>query len=396
MKILEKYHRIHADIDLDAIRKNVENLMALTKPGTKGAAVIKTDGYGHGAVPIAKTIDDLVDFYCVATVNEAMNLRNNQITKPILVLGYTNEAYENMMIEQEIRPVVYTKEMMERISQKAEKLGKKAKVHLALDTGMGRIGFRDNEESAEIIAEAAKLPGLEIEGLFTHFAKADEADLTHAYGQHKRFTDFVEALRTKGVEIPVVHCANSAAIMEMPQADHVMVRMGVSLYGLYPSDEVHKDHVKLYPALSLKSQVIYVKDIEKGESVSYGGTFVAEKKTTVATISAGYGDGYFRNLSNKGYVLIHGKKAPIIGRVCMDQFMVDVSDIPDVKIEDEVTLIGRDGDQTITVEELAALAGTFNYELVCDLGKRIPRVYYKNHQIVGSKDYFNDPFEFLS
>ena len=391
MDILKKYHRIYAKIDLDAIRENVKHLMAATRPGTMGLAVIKTDGYGHGAIPIAETISDLVQWFAVATVNEAMNLRKHGIKNPILVLGYTNESYFKDLIRYDITPAMYSCEMIKDFSRVAASLGKAGKIHIKVDTGMGRIGFSDTEESVKQILELSKLPYIEMDGIFTHFSKADEADLTHAKHQYERFRHFVDALKEGGLDIPVVHCSNSAGIFELPQANESMVRMGIALYGMYPSDEVEKK-ISLTPALSLYSQVTHIKTIHEGDMVSNGGTFVAKKDMQIATISAGYGDGYPRNLSNKGYVLLHGKKAPIIGRVCMDQFMIDISDIPDVKMEDAVTLVGTEGKETITVEELAELAGTFNYEFVCDLGKRIPRVYYKDGKIVGTKDYFDDPY----
>ena len=405
MDINEKYYRAYVTINLDAIYDNVVNLRNRLMEGTHIIAVIKTDGYGHGAVPIAKTIDELVSAYAVATVDEAKNLRNHQITKPIYVIGYTHESQIERMIEDEIRPTVFTYEMAEAVSEVAVRLGKTAKVHIKIDTGMGRIGFLPNEKSLNEIKKIHALPGIEIEGIFTHFATADEKDKMETTKQLNRFRRFLHFLKNEGIEIPIRHCSNSAAIIEMPEIreDETgqgltldYVRAGIAMYGLYPSEEVDKSFVALKPALGLKSHVVYVKEVEAGTRISYGGTFVADKKMKIATIPLGYGDGYRRSLSNRGYVLIRGKKAKILGRVCMDQFMVDVTEIADVQKDDEVVLSGKSGQEEITAELLAQMATeTFNYEIVCDLGKRIPRVYYRNGEVVGTKDYFEDKYEFL-
>ena len=255
---------------------------------------------------------------------------------------------------------------------------------------MGRIGFFDDEAGLEEIKRIAALPAIEIEGVFTHFARADEGDKTYAKEQIRRFESFCDRIREQGIQIPIQHAANSAAIIDLPQAAYDMVRCGIATYGMYPSEDVNKRALALKPALSLKSHVIYVKEVEPGHGISYGSTYVTERQTTVATIPVGYADGYPRSLSSRGWVLIHGQKAPIIGRVCMDQMMVDVTGIPDVKIGDSVTLIGQDGSECITVEEMAALADTFNYEFVCNLSKRVPRIYYRNGQVIGSMDYTRD------
>lgn len=390
----EKYYRAFVTIDLDAIYENVENLSKKVKKGTKLIAVIKTDGYGHGAIPIARTIDNLVGAYAVATVDEAENLRRHNIQKPIYVIGYTHESQLDRMIVNDIRTTVFTYEMAKAVSECAKRLNKAANIHIKVDTGMSRIGFEPNDENVKLIKEISKLDNIFIEGIFTHFAKADEKDKAFTFEQLQRFNSFIKQLEDIGVNIPVKHCSNSAAIMEISEGNMDAVRAGIAMYGLYPSEEVDKNSVELKPALGLKSHVVYVKEIENGTPVSYGGTFVADKKMKIATIPLGYGDGYRRSLSNKGYVLINGKKAGILGRVCMDQFMVDVTDI-DVKKDDEVVLIGRSGEEVITAEMLASMAGeTFNYEIVCDLGKRIPRVFYRNGEIIGTKDYFDDKYDF--
>lgn len=393
-EINEKYYRVYVTINLDAIYDNIVNLSKRLRDGTKIIAVVKTDGYGHGAVPIAYTIDELVSAYAVATVDEAENLRRHNITKPVYVIGYTHESQLERMIKNEIRPTVFTYEAAKAVSETAVRLNMKAKIHIKIDTGMGRIGFRPDEESIAIIQKINNLEGIEIEGIFTHFATADEKDKTETRNQLNRFNRFINQLQDAGIEIPVKHCSNSAAMIEMPEANMDGVRAGIAMYGLYPSEEVDKNLVKLTPALGLKSHVVYVKEIEPGTRISYGGTFVADKKMRVATIPLGYGDGYRRSLSNRGYVLIRGQKAGILGRVCMDQFMVDVTDIDGVSKDDEVVLIGKSGDEEITAEKLAEMAGeTFNYEIVCDLGKRMPRVFYRGGRVVCTKDYFEDRYE---
>lgn len=394
MDVMEKYYRVCVTIDLDAIYNNVINLKNNLKKGTNIIAVIKTDGYGHGAVPIAYTIDELVSAYAVATVDEAVNLRENGIVKPIYVIGYTHERQLERIIKNDIRLTIFTYESAEAVSKAAIKLNKQGYIHIKLDTGMSRIGFADNEESIEIIKKISQLNNISIEGLFTHFATADEKDKSKTYKQLERFVEFANKLEAEGIKIPIKHCSNSAAMMEIKDANMDSVRAGIAMYGLYPSNEVDKNSVKLTPALGLRSHIIYIKEIEPGTEISYGGTFTADKKMKIATIPVGYGDGYRRSLSNKGYVLINGKKANILGRICMDQFMVDVTGIDDVKSGDDVIMIGKSGDEEITVEEMADIAkDTFNYEIVCDLGKRIPRVFYRNGKVVCTKDYFSDKYE---
>lgn len=390
---MKKYTRVYADINLDNIKANVRALMGATKPGTKAMAVVKADAYGHGDVAVAKAVSPLVDAYAVATVEEGVNLRENGIGKMILVLGYVDEMHFENVINKDISVPLFDTETAEGLSAVAVKLGKKAKCHIKVDTGMRRIGLEPDETGRDIVKRIYELPGIELEGIFTHFATADETDKTRAYGQLEKFKAFVGELESEGINFKYRHCSNSAGIIDMPEANMDMVRLGIAMYGMYPSDEVCTDNVKLQPAIELKSFVTMVKTISRGDRVSYNGTYEAVKPTVIATVETGYGDGYPRNLSNKGYVLIRGKKAPITGRVCMDQFMVDVTDIPGVCRGDMVTLIGHDGGQNISVEETARIAGTFNYEFVCGLGKRIPRNYYNNGKYIGSRDYFNEKWE---
>jgi alanine racemase len=387
---MKEYYRVYADIDLDAIYENVKNAKALLKKDTKMMAIVKADGYGHGAVEVARQIDELVDAYGVAILEEGIELRKAGFTKPILILGYTPKPLYPAMIRYDIATAVFTMEMAKEISDTAVAMHKNANIHIKLDTGMSRIGFAITKESKEIIEQIAKLPGIEIKGCFSHFARMDEKDKTKANEQFAKFTKMVNALEKDGVDLGIRHISNSAGIMEAPEVQMDMVRNGICLYGLYPSEEVQKERLPLKPAMELKAYVSYVKTLEPGVEIGYGGTYTTTKKTRVATIPVGYADGYSRCLSGKGSVLIHGKKAPILGRVCMDQFMVDVTGIDNVCVGDRVTLFGKDGDSCITIEEISAMAHSFNYEFVCDIGKRIPRVYYRHGKVIETKDYYPD------
>lgn len=387
---MKEYYRVYADIDLDAIYENVKNAKALLKKDTKMMAIVKADGYGHGAVEVARQIDELVDAYGVAILEEGIRTSKSRFTKPILILGYTPKPLYPAMIRYDIATAVFTMEMAKEISDTAVAMHKNANIHIKLDTGMSRIGFAITKESKEIIEQIAKLPGIEIKGCFSHFARMDEKDKTKANEQFAKFTKMVNALEKDGVDLGIRHISNSAGIMEAPEVQMDMVRNGICLYGLYPSEEVQKERLPLKPAMELKAYVSYVKTLEPGVEIGYGGTYTTTKKTRVATIPVGYADGYSRCLSGKGSVLIHGKKAPILGRVCMDQFMVDVTDIDNVCVGDRVTLFGKDGDSCITIEEISAMAHSFNYEFVCDIGKRIPRVYYRHGKVIETKDYYPD------
>lgn len=371
------HKRVCAYVDLDAIQWNLRQIHKGTLEHTKIIAVIKANGYGHGAIPIARKTEKLEFLwgFAVATAEEAYALQDAGIRKPILILGYTfEEDYEEICSRKLIVPV-FTYEMAKKMSETAQRQKSIQEVHLVVDTGMTRIGFRDDERAVRECVEISKLPGITITGMFTHFARADEFDSRPAESQLERYQAFADKLEAAGIPLCWRHCSNSAGIMNLPSANLDIVRAGIILYGLLPSQEVHRDRISLRAALTLKSHVVFVKDVEPGTPVSYGGTFVAPRKMRIATIPVGYGDGYPRSLSNKGYVLIHGKQAPIVGRVCMDQFMVDVTCIPGVQVEDVVTLIGKDGEENITVEELGELSGRFNYEFVCALAPRIPRIY---------------------
>lgn len=372
---MSRGYRVLARVNLDAIYRNVVKLKQMTPDGTKMCAVIKTDGYGHGAVPIAHRLHGVADWFAVATIEEALELRQVGIAEPILILGFTqSDCYEDL-IRYQIRPTIYALEDAKALSEVAVRMQQTARVHIKLDTGMGRLGFRPGPEAVKEIWEIAKLPCIEIEGMFTHFAKADEKDKTSVNHQLALYMQMAGELKEAGISIPIRHCSNSAGIIDNHGRELDMVRAGIVIYGLYPSDEVMKENVELEPALELKSHVVFVKTVPAGTGISYGSTFVTDKEMVIATVPVGYGDGYPRLLSNKGSVLIRGVRVPILGRVCMDQFMVDVTQIPDVERGDEVTLIGKDGDEEISADEIAKLTGTINYEVVCDLGKRIPRSY---------------------
>lgn len=385
-----QYSRVWAEIDLDAVLFNMEAMKKKLKAGTKMIAVIKADGYGHGAVEIAGAIDKLPYLYgyAVANVEEGVELRRHGIKKPILILGYVFPEQYPQLIREDISTAVFSLSMAQALSEAAAEEGKAAKIHFAIDTGMSRIGYQVSEEAAAEMEQIAGLPHIIIEGIFTHFARADETDKTAAYQQLGRFREMIAMLEARGVKIPLHHCSNSAGIMELPEANMELVRAGITLYGLLPSAEVKKESMPIRPVMMLKTRISYIKELPAGREISYGGTYVTQKEERIATIPVGYADGYARGLSNCGSVLIHGKRAPICGRVCMDQFMVNVTDIPEASIGDVVTLLGTDGGEVITMEELGELSGRFNYEFACDITKRVPRVFFQDGKQKMTKDYF--------
>ena len=369
--------RICAVIDLDAVVDNINLLTSKLEAQTKLLAVIKADGYGHGAVPIAETIDNnkRIWGFGVATASEALELRRAQIKKPILLLGYTFEEDYEDVIKYNLTPTIFAFEQVDKLAKVAHQANVTVNIHLAIDTGMNRIGFSDDDESVAEIARIINLENIFVEGIFTHFARADELEKAATQAQLKRFEEFVTKLAAKGITIPVQHCNNSAGLIQFPEANKQIVRAGIVIYGLYPSKEMAELGVKLKPAMSITSHITHLKTIKTGAAVSYGGSYVADKVTKVATIPVGYADGYARSLSNKGHVLINGCKAPIIGRICMDQLMVDASKIPDVKVLDEVVMLGNSGSETITMEDLGELSDKFNYEFACGISKRVRRIY---------------------
>ena len=381
------YDNTYVEIDLDAIDANFDAIRA--KAGVQVMAIVKADAYGHGAIQIARLLEDKCSFFGVSSIAEALELRQAGLTKPILILGYTPVETYRLVIREHIRPAIFRLEDAQALSKEAHKQGVTVPFHFAVDTGMSRLGFQATEESADIWAAIAKLPGLYAEGLFSHFATADCADLTRARAQAALFADFDRMLRERGVEIPLRHLDNSAGLMNFSH-HYEMVRSGIVTYGMYPSDEVSSDLLSLKPALQWRSRVTHIKVLEPGREISYGGTYVTTRQTRVATVPVGYADGYRRSLSGKFYVLIRGRRAPILGRVCMDQMMVDITDVPDVKIDDPVVLVGSDGNEVITMEQIAAAADSFNYEFVCGISRRVPRRYRQSGQIVKTVHYLLD------
>ena len=381
------YDNTYVEIDLDAISANFDAIRA--KAGVQVMAIVKADAYGHGAVQIARLLDSKCSFFGVSSIAEALELRQAVLTKPILILGYTPVEAFRLVLGQDIRPAIFRLDDGIALSKLAQKHGVILPFHFAVDTGMSRLGFQATEESADICAEIARLPGIVAEGLFSHFATADSADLTRAQEQARRFADFDRMLQERGVKIPLRHLDNSAGLMNFSN-HYEMVRSGIVTYGMYPSDEVDPQLLNLKPALQWRSRVTHIKMLPPGREISYGGTFVTTRKTRVATVPVGYADGYRRSLSGKFYVLIRGRRAPILGRVCMDQMMVDITDVPDVKIDDPVVLVGNDGNDVITVEEIAAAADSFNYEFVCGISRRVPRRYRQNGQIIKTIHYLLD------
>ena len=369
--------RVWKEIKLDAVKNNVKNIRGLLKDGTRLLAVIKADPYGHGAVEVAKSLlfDGGADYFGVATYGEAEQLRRAGINTPVLILGAVFGDEYAELVKDNITLTVFDFDTAKKLSDTAKKLGKTAKIHIKIDTGMARIGFLPSEDAVEEIIKISKLDGIEIEGMFSHFAKADEADKMPTRVQFEKFMFIKNELLKRGIKIPICHICNSAGIIDFPEYHLDMVRSGIITYGYYPSDFVNKDALKLESAMSFKSRVVHIKTVEAGTSVSYGGTFTAKEKMKIATVSAGYADGYNRLLSNKADVIINGERCRVLGRVCMDQLMVDATHLKNINLGDEVILFGKSGNNTVTVEETAEIIGTINYEVLCSLSKRVPGVY---------------------
>ena len=374
-------------IDLDAISANFDAIRE--KAQVPVMAVIKADAYGHGAIQVARILEKKCAFFGVSSMLEAMELRQAGLTVPILVLGHMPVKAFSTAIQDGIRPTIYRYEDALALSEAAVQTGKPARFHFAVDTGMSRIGFQASEADADLCAKIAALPGLQAEGIFSHFATADCADLSRSMQQREKFDRFCAMLQDRGVTVPIRHMNNSAGLMNFDR-HYDMVRSGIVTYGMYPSSEVSPQLLKLRPALQWLSRITHVKTLPAGREISYGGTYVTTRDTVVATVPVGYADGYRRNLSGKFYVLIHGKRAPILGRICMDQMMVDVTGIPEAQTGDRVTLVGTDGEETITMEQIAAQADSFNYEFVCGISRRVPRIYVSGGKTVHSVHYLLD------
>lgn len=368
------FDRTYAVVDLEKIRHNIKEEKKILKPGTKIMAIVKADAYGHGAIPVSRALYDLVDGYGVATVHEAMELREAGIDNMILILGYTSPNWYPEIIRYGISQTVYTKDMADGLNKEGICQGKRALIHVKLDTGMGRIGFPPTKESLSVIEDIAALPYIEIEGLFTHFARADEGGDAAARKPFEAYQKFSGWLKDAGIDTGIHHVSNSAALIDFREANLDMVRSGITTYGLYPSEKVSK-RIRLQPAMQWKSRISYLKMVPKGFPIGYGGTYTAPQDILVATVPVGYADGMKRALSNRGRVLVRGEYADIVGRICMDQFMIDVTSVAGVRDGDEVTIFGEDGKRTLPVEEIADASYSFNYEFVCSVSNRVPRKY---------------------
>ena len=378
---------VWAEIDLNKIENKMKRIKELAGD-REVIAVVKADAYGHGATSVAPVLlKNGASKLAVAVIAEGIELRDAGIKEPIMILGYTPLELGEDLINYDIEQTVYDLEYAKELSNIAKRLGKKAKIHIALDTGMGRIGFLPNEESFKDVVEICNLDGLDVCGIFTHFSTADEEDKTYTYEQFNKMKEFNDKLKEVGINIKLKHASNSGAIIDLPETYLDGVRAGIILYGYYPSNDVNKDRLKLEPALTLKTRVSHVKTLDKDMYISYGRTFKTERKSVIATLPIGYADGYLRLLSGKAKVIINGKFANVVGRICMDQCMIDVTDIGDVKVSDEVILLGEDGDLKFNADDMAEAMGTINYEVLCMIRHRIPRIYIKDNEIVEVKNY---------
>lgn len=373
------YERVRAEVNLDAIANNVREIRKNIKAGTKLIAVVKADGYGHGAVQVAKAaLAAGADELAVAILEEGIELRNSGIEVPVIILGAAFPEHSAEIIKHDLYQSVFSLESAKALAAEAKAQGKTAKIQIKLDTGMSRIGFQPEAKDMEEIAEIFALENVEVMSIFTHLSCADSSDKAYARMQNERFCSMLEELKKKGISLPPVHISNSAAIMDLPEYNYDAVRAGIILYGILPSDEVNKTALNLRQAMSIKARISHVKTLKPGECVSYGAHFRAARETIVATIPVGYADGHSRHLSNKGRVLVKGQYAPIIGNVCMDQFMIDVTDIAGVRVGDEAVLMGAQGDEMIYANDIGDLTGTIGYEVVCRVTKRVPRLYMQD------------------
>lgn len=378
---------VWAEVDLDAIKYNMREISKLAK-GKEIIAVVKADAYGHGAIDIAPIVLECgAKKLAVAVITEALELRRNNINAPIVILGCTPITLAKDLLYQDIEQTVISYEYAEALNEVAKEGKTKLPIHIAIDTGMGRIGFLPNGESLDEIQKISKLENLKITGIFSHFATADEEDKEYTELQEFKFKDFIDKLEDRGIDLGQKHIFNSAAIMDLDDSHFDAIRPGIILYGYYPSNDVKKNNLKLKPALTLKSNVVHVKTLPKGEYISYGRKFVTERESVIATLPIGYADGYTRLLSHKAKVIINGQLAPIVGNICMDQCMVDITDVSNVKVGNEVILIGEEGNSKFNADDIAELIGTINYEVICMIGKRIPRVYKLNGEIINTRNY---------
>lgn len=380
---MTEYQRVWAEINLDNIAHNIKEIRKKINENSKIMSIVKADAYGHGAIETSKVLlYNGSDSLGVAISDEGVKLRQNNIHVPILVLGYTPDLKLEDVVINNLTQTIFSFEMAQVLSQVAVRLNIIANIHIKIDTGMSRLGFRPDQSTLHIITQISKLQNIKITGIYTHFATSDMDDMAFTYEQYEKFNDFIKLLEKNNIKIPYIHVSNSGGIIDSREFDFDIVRPGIILYGLYPSKRQINDAIKLLPAMSLKTRISFIKEVEENTSISYSRTFFTNKKTIVATIPVGYADGYARDMSNKGRVLIGGEYANILGNVCMDQFMVDITNIKNVRQNDEVVLIGKQGDKEITIEEIADIQKTINYEIVCNIGKRVPRVYIKNNNFV--------------
>ncbi len=384
-----KFNRAWAEVDLDAIAHNVREIRRITNKKSEIMGVVKADAYGHGVMEVVRTIlDNGATCLAVSMLDEAIQLRKIGIDVPILILSYTDPVRVSEIIEYNVTQAVFSHDLAKALSLEAVRQKKNVKIHIKIDTGMTRVGFMPGYSAIKNVVEISKLPRIIIEGLFTHFASADEKDRSYTLMQFERFMGICSELNRIGVYIPVKHAANSAGIIEYPEMHLNMVRPGIILYGMYPSDEVDKSKIDLKPAMTLKANVILIKEVEKNTPISYGRIFTTGRESKVVTIPIGYADGYTRLLTGKGKVLINGEAAPLVGKICMDQCMADVTDFEnEVSVGDEVVLFGKQGESEIRIEDIARSIGTINYEIVSIIGKRIPRVYLKDGKIQNVLNY---------
>ena len=387
MALFRNLRPVWAEIDLDKLAHNMREIRRVSK-SEHIIAVVKADGYGHGAVDVAPVLlQNGADILAVAVVTEAVELRRSGIECPIIVLGFTPPSLINDLLTYDIEQAVYSYELAKELSKAAQKENKTAKIHIVVDTGMARIGYLPNDDSAEEICNICKLPNLSAVGMFSHFSSADEKDKTYTYMQMKKYNDFCEKLKAKNVNIKMRHTANSAAIIDLPETHFEAVRPGIIIYGYYPSEEVNRESIDLKPVMTLKANVVHIKTLPAGECVGYGRRHKTERESVIATLPVGYADGYTRLLFQKAKVIINGKFAPVIGSICMDQCMVDVTGIEGVNLGDEVILIGEDENNKFTADIVAGLIGTISYEVVCMISKRVPRVYIKDGKVLNVRNY---------
>lgn len=382
-------NRAWAQVNLDAITHNLKEIRRITNKNAEICGVVKADAYGHGFLEVSKTlIRNGVTYLAVSMLDEAIQLREQNITTPILILSYTDPVRCDEIVLNNVTQTVFSYDLAKALSMSAQRLNRNVKIHIKIDTGMGRVGFLTGYSSIKTIIEICKLPNLIVEGIFTHFASADEKDKSYTYMQFEKFMNICNELKRVGIFIPIKHVCNSAGIMEFPHMHLDMVRPGIILYGMYPSEDVDKSKLDLVPAMTLRANITLVKDVEPGTCISYGRIFTTKRKSRIATIPIGYADGYLRTLTNKARVLINGQFAPIVGKICMDQCMADVTDITgEIKSGQQVVLIGEQGGNRITMEEMANNLGTINYEVSCVIGKRIPRFYYSYGKIYSVLNY---------